>query len=469
MLKIVKTKYGYIQGVLSNAGYALFKGVPYAKAPINERRWKAPEDLDSWDGIKICDEFGPACMQYDRWSKAVDDITDDSVHKYIKVEGFPYPPKMSEDCLYLNIWTPANTENDKLPVCVYIHGGGLQQWYGSDYEYCGDKFCEHGCIVVGITYRLNVFGFFAHPDLEDENHSSGNYGLLDQIKAIQWVYENIENFGGDKNKIMCFGQSAGGSSVLAALVSPLSSKYIKRVSLQSCGGLNPLLKEASKEEIYNKGKEFMRACNCTTIEQLRKLDAKYLRDINDKVFGMFGGFGFNIDGYILPDYSSKIIARGELKDVEMIVGCTIDEGANQKKPMFGVNLCADILALCKMQILNNKKPVYSYVFSRTQPGDNAGVPHSCDNRYQFGTLDACWRPYTEKDYELSEKMIKYWTNFAKTGNPNSDDLQPWLAYDEKEHKQLRLDIDKCEMHDFNIDTNNKLEQESNAILENYRS
>lgn len=468
MLKVVNTKYGKVSGVISNAGYELFKGIPYAKAPIGDLRWRAPQDVEPWKGIRACNQYGPACVQYDRWSVATDDITDDAGHAYIKVDNYPYPPKMSEDCLYLNIYTPANSRNDKLAVCVYIHGGGLQQWYGSDYEYCGDKFCAHGCIVVSITYRLNVFGFFAHPDLEDENHSSGNYGLLDQIKAIEWVYENIENFGGDKNRIMCFGQSAGGSSALATLISPLSSKYIRRVSLQSCGGLEPLIKEESKQDIYKKGVEFMKACDCKTIEEMRQLDADILRIRNDELFGMFKGFGFNIDGYVLPDYSTNIILKGKLKDVEIIVGCTVDEGANKKKPMFGVNLCASIIALCKTQLLNNKKPVYSYVFSREQPGDDAGVPHSCDNRYQFGTLDGCWRPYTESDYELSEKMLKYWSNFAKTGNPNSEGVEKWLAYTTISSKQLRLDINRCEMHDFNRDTDSKLEIEANKILKKNR-
>lgn len=254
MIDLVLTKYGYVKGVKSNAGFSLFKGVPYAKPPIGELRWKAPQELDPWDGIKICDTYGPACMQYDRWSKANDDITDDLGHPYIIKENYPYPPKMSEDCLYLNIYTPANSKDDHLPVCFYIHGGGLQQWYGSDYEYCGDEFCRNGCIVVSITYRLNVFGYFAHPDLDLENefNSSGNYGLMDQIKALQWVYENIENFGGDKNNIMCFGQSAGGSSCLAVLASPLNKKYVKRLSLQSSVGYNNIMEEESKVEIEKK-------------------------------------------------------------------------------------------------------------------------------------------------------------------------------------------------------------------------
>lgn len=469
MLDVVKTKYGYVKGVRSNAGFALFRGIPYAKPPVGELRWKAPQELTPWEDIKICNTYGPACMQYDRWSIATNDITDDSDHPYIKIANYPYPPKMSEDCLYLNIYTPANSDKDNLPVCFYIHGGGLQQWYGSDYEYCGDNFCKEGCIVVSITYRLNVFGYFSHPELDKENkhNSSGNYGLLDQICALKWVYENIENFGGDKNRIMCFGQSAGGGSTLAALCSPLGKDYIKRVSLQSSNGLTSLMETSSKKQIQEKGIKYMEACNCKSIVEMRQLDAEYLRNKNDELFGMFGGFGLNVDGYVLKNDPNMILANGECKDVDMIVGCTIDEGGNNKPPMFDVNLCANILALCKKQLLNNHKPIYSYVFARVQPGDDVGVPHSCDNRYQFGSLDGCWRPYENSDYELSKKMTKYWSNFAKCGNPNDDGLEIWDPYTKDKPLQIKLDINKCEMHDFNIDTNGNVEKIANELLEKY--
>ena len=469
MLDVVKTKYGYVKAVASNAGYALFRGIPYAKPPVDELRWKAPQEVEPWDGIRVCDTYGPACMQYDRWASATDDVTDDSGHPYIKIKNYPYPPKMSEDCLYLNIYTPATSDKDNLPVCFYIHGGGLQQWYGSDYEYCGDNFCKKGCIVVSISYRLNVFGYFSHPDLDKENeyNSSGNYGLLDQIKALKWTYENIEYFGGDKNRIMCFGQSAGGSSSLAILCSPLNSSYIKRISLQSCEGLTSLLGKLSKKQIHEKGIKYMKACNCKSIEEMRKLDAEYLRDINDKLFGMFDGFGLCIDGYVLKDDPNNILRNGLCEDIDMIVGCTIDEGGNDKPPMFNVNLCANIVALCKKQLMNKHKSIYSYVFARKQPGDDVGVPHSCDNRYQFKTLDGCWRPYEKDDYILSEKMVRYWTNFAKNGNPNEEGLDKWEPYTKESPLQIKLDINSCKMHDFNIDTNGNIEKLSQELLEEY--
>ncbi len=468
MLLKVKTNYGYVEGVLSNSGNALFRGVPYAKPPVGDLRWKAPQDLDKWEGVRKCDTYGPACMQFDRWKDATDDVTDDSGHEYIRIANYPYPPKMSEDCLYLNIYSPALTDSDKLPVCFYIHGGGLQQWYGSDYEYCGDQFCKEGCIVVTITYRLNVFGYFACKELEEENEyqASGNYGLLDQIKALKWVYENIEYFGGDKERIMVFGQSAGGASALALLLSPLSEKYLNRVSLQSCGGLTSMMKDASKEEIYEKGRRFMEACGCKTVAELRKLSAETLRDKNDTVFHFFDAFMHCVDGYSITENSETKLREGRFKDVDMIIGCTRDEGACNKDPAFGFEMCSSIVALAKKQLINKHKPVYSYVFCREQPGDDVGVPHSSDNRYQFGSLDGSWRPYAKEDYELSLKMTKYWANFAKTGNPNSEDSEKWEPYTKECPKQMRLDINTCEMHDFNIDTDGRVEKLSNQIINN---
>ena len=151
----------------------------------------------------------------------------------------------------------------------------------------------------------------------------------------------------------------------------------------------------------------------------------------------------------------------------MIAGCTIDEGANNKTPMFNVNQCASIIALCKKQLFNNRKPIYSYVFARKQPGDNVGVPHSCDNRYQFGSLDGCWRPYEKDDYELSSKMTKYWANFASTGNPNGEGLEVWNPYTKEEPLQMKLDIKNCEMYDFNIDTSGNIKKIVSELLEKY--
>lgn len=431
MIDLVKTKYGTYQSVRSNAGFALFRGIPYAKPPVGDLRWKAPEEPESFEGIRICDTYGDACAQYDRWDSAVDDINDDSGHPYILIDNYPYPPKMSEDCLYLNIYTPAQSKNDRLPVMIYIHGGGCQQWYGSDYEYCGDGFCRQGVILVSITYRLNVFGYFCHPELAKESgyNASGNYGLMDQIMAVKWAKENIEGFGGDPENLTVFGQSAGGRSSLAVVCSPLSEHMIAHVSIQSAGGVGNIMRDLSYEKQEQMGVEFMESLGCRNIEEMRKLDWQTLRDENDKL-GFFNGFNICTDGYVLPDEIDEMIVKGKIDDVDVIIGCTADEGANEKPPMFGSNTFAQARAFAKCQYLNNHKRSFVYVFDRKQPGDDAGVPHSCDNRYQFGTLDGSWRPYTEEDRKLSEQMQKYWANFAKTGDPNGEDLPEWKSFDE---------------------------------------
>ncbi|MBR4470166.1 MAG: carboxylesterase family protein [Erysipelotrichaceae bacterium] len=432
MLNIVETKYGKVKSVSSNAGYALFRGVPFAKPPVGQLRFKAPEEPEKWEGIRVCDTYGPACAQYDRWGSATDDINDDSEHPYIMIDNYPYPPKMSEDCLYLNIYTPSESGNEKLPVMMYIHGGGCQQWYGNDYEYCGDHFCEKGCILVSINYRLNVFGFLAHPELDKESpyHNSGNYGLLDQIAALKWIYENIEAFGGDKDNITVFGQSSGGRSTLSLLCSPLTRGMIRRVSIQSAGGLGRFMSDRSIDETKKLGVSFMESLGCHSVEEMRALDWKVLRDKNDEL-GFEKGFNITEDGYVLDKDIDECFLNDLLpENVDIIIGCTADEGANEKEPIFGINMVKQIERLCDVFSKNHPGKIHAYIFDQIQPGDDAGVPHSCDNRYQFGTLNGCWRPYTEEDYRLSDQMTSYWANFAKSGDPNGEGLAKWDPYDE---------------------------------------
>lgn len=450
MIKRVKTKYGILEGVESNAGFALFRGVPYAAPPLGDLRWRKPIDPEPWEGVKVCDTYGPACAQLDRWSVATDDVVDGDGHPYIKIPNYPYPPRMSEDCLYLNIYTPAESAEDKLPVLFYIHGGGHQMWYGSDYEYCGDGFCKHGCILVSISYRLNVFGFFTHPDLAKETpyNASGNYGLMDQIQALKWVHENIAGFGGDPDNITIFGQSAGGGSCMAIWSSPLAKGLVKHVSMQSTGGLGRnIMGRTTRESQEQKGIKFMQDCGCSTIEEMRALPWQELRDANDRLGGMFNGFMLYADGYVLPKEESVCIEEGINEDLDIIIGCTADEGANDKPPAFGCAMVPAIRALARKQLENGKKPVHVYVFDRPQPGDDAGVPHSSDNRYQFGTLDGSWRPYTEEDWKLSEIMQSYWANFARTGDPNGEGLPRWEAYTENQ-MAMCLCVEGCHMKDY---------------------
>ena len=435
---------------------------------MGELRWRPPQDPESWEGVRLCDTYSDACAQFDRWGSATDDVTDDYNHPYIRMPNYPYPPKMSEDCLYLNVYTPAETPEERLPVLMYIHGGGFQQWYGNDYEYCGDGFCRHGCVVVSINYRLNVFGYLVHPELaaESGHDASGNYGLMDQIKALEWVHENIAAFGGDPERITVFGQSAGGRASLAVAESPWSRDWVKRISVQSAGGLGGRPMGAmTREEAERRGLEFMKDVGCSSLAEMRALPWQKLRDANDKL-GFFRGFNLYTDGWVLPEDIDKVVNEGRLRDIDIITGCTVDEGAGETPPRFG-SMAAQVRTFAARQRENGKKPVHVYVFDRPQPGDdNVGTPHSCDNRYQFGSLDACWRPYEGKDWLLSEKMQSYWANFAATGDPNGPGLEIWEPYGEK-GLAIRLSVDGCTMEDYNERTGGRLgaqEQEYLAAL-----
>ena len=214
------------------------------------------------------------------------------------------------------------------------------------------------------------------------------------------------------------------------------------------------------------GLELMQSLNCSSIDEMRQLKWEILRDANDKL-GFFDGFNLYTDGYVIPQDIDRTLYEGSFNDIDIIIGCTVDEGANEKKPMFGSNLVSQSMALGIRQSENGRKPVYMYVFARQQPGDDAGVPHSCDNRYQFGTLDGSWRPYDEDDWKLSETMQKYWAQFARTGDPNQPGLPEWKPFTAEERLAMRLDAGECAMHDFNEDLCGKLEMLTGEILKEY--
>lgn len=434
-LQTVKTKYGVISGV-QEQGYTIFKGVPYAKPPVGDLRLRAPQEPDCWEGVKIADKFANCSVQGPNDGEGFygKEFYADATYRYAS----------SEDCLYLNIWTPSNNGTEKLPVAFWIHGGGFGGGNGGEIEFDGKAFCSHDTILVTINYRLGLLGFMAHPWLTEESEQkiSGNYGILDQIAALKWVYENIEAFGGDPENITVFGQSAGAMSVQTLVSSPLTKGMIKRAIIQSGGGYKgSFLSDKTLEVAEQQGLEFMALGQISSLEELRSIPAEqFLQITTIYLMALFqkmkeGGevklelpIAPIIDGYVLIDGYEKSIEEGMLAEIPYMIGSCrndivkpVDEENNPDayKLMDGsVNFAH------KLEETGNPD-VYVYRFDRQLPGDDAGAFHSSELWYMFGTLDKCWRPLVEEDFKLSEDMVTYWTNFCKTGNPNGITVSEW--------------------------------------------
>lgn len=437
MGKQIQTKKGRIEGV-SCGEYTVYKGIPYAKPPIGELRWKAPQEAESWEGVYKADTFSDICIQ--TLPSADNPFTGRFKKEFY--DDADYIPKMSEDCLYLNIWTPKDSEGKKLPVAFWIHGGGFGGGYGSEIEFDGEAFCQKDVILVTVNYRLNVFGFLAHPWLSAENEKgiSGNYGILDQILALHWVYDNIEAFGGDPDNITIFGQSAGSMSTQVLISSGLTGDIPAKAIMQS--GISceekqfyaPALKE--EEEL---GELFVKFTGAKNARELRALAPEELMAAREKFDAETWKLGKgivlvpNVDGYVLTDTVRDVWKQGKMKNIPYMTGCVTDdlgslpEEVKEKRP--GI-----LLEECKRWSLKQEEcgnPAYVYHFSHELPGDDWGSFHTAEVWYMMGTLGRCWRPMEEYDFRLSEKMVSYWTNFMKTGNPTSEDTEGWDTYTEQ--------------------------------------
>ena len=417
----VSTQQGPIQGALSQDGQtAIFRGVPYAQPPVGELRFRRPQEHSHWEEVRDCTVFSPRCPQADLAS----------MDFYGKEFYDQLVPPESEDCLYLNIWTPASASPDaKLPVLFWIHGGAFMHGCGTEKEFDGEGFAKKGVILVTINYRVNAFGFFAHPDLENETKEevSGNYGILDQIFALQWVRDNIAAFGGDPEKVTIAGQSAGCMSVQTIVSSPLSQGLFRGAILQSGGGIRALRKNPSKEEVWNTSRKLMAWLRVTTVEQLRQVPAEKLRDAAYAVQGETLSWRPHIDGWLLPDHLDPLAEQGKIHDVAYLIGSTgNDVGNGLILQESGARWCENLLKL-------GRKPGYFYFFDRKLPGDDAGAFHSSELWYEFETLGRCWRPWEDWDWELSRILSGYWANFVKTGDPNGEGLPHWEPFTKENH------------------------------------
>jgi para-nitrobenzyl esterase len=488
----VKINNGMLQGTYNTAtGIRSFKGIPFAAPPVGDLRWKEPQPVSNWTGVRNAAHFSHMPMQ-----------------KRVFSDMMFRADTMSEDCLYLNVWTPAKPSTQKLPVLVYFYGGGFVGGDGSEYRYDGESMAQKGIVTLTVNYRLGVFGFLSHPELTQESphHASGNYGLMDQSAALRWVQKNIAAFGGDPNRVTIAGESAGSISVSAQMVSPLSKHLIAGAIGESGAMIKPTLPAIPLAEGEKKGLAFAEKAGAKSLAELRAMSAVQVLDAAAKP----GAFGASptVDGYFLTDFPKKTFEAGEQAHVPLLVGWnsaevpfrafmgadapTPENYAKKVKLQFGDN-ADELLKLypgntqeevissstalagarfitystwkwADMQAKTSGKPVYRYMFSTPRPpmvnekpaqDNNAiksmvGASHASEIEFAMGNLPTnkvyAWTP---DDYKVSATMETYFANFIKTGNPNGPGLPKWTP-----------NINGSAVNFMNIDVNTHLQHEN---------
>ncbi|MYM66742.1 carboxylesterase family protein [Pseudoduganella sp. FT55W] len=437
---------GVVTGVQEASGVKSFKGIPFAAPPVGKLRWQAPQAAAKWKGARKADHFAARCMQLPLFSDMV-----------FRSDG------VSEDCLYLNVWTPAKSAKEKLPVLVYFYGGGFAAGDGSEPRYDGESMAAKGIVTLTVNYRLNVFGFMAHPELtkESPHRASGNYGLMDQAAALQWVKKNIAAFGGDPARVTIAGESAGSFSVSAQMINP-QAKGLIAGAIGESGSLLGHMAPAPLSTAEQMGAAFAQGVGAATLAELRALPAQQLLDATKKP----GAWFFAIqDGYVIPRSPTAIYAAGEQAKVPLLAGWNSYEGhykqilgeseptaenfsaalqklygdqaaAAQQAYSGDVKQAATELASDRFigfgtwkwidsHARTSGKPTYRYYYTRARPGQE-GANHSVEIEYALGNLNGnkvyAW---TDEDRALSAQMQAYFANFIKTGNPNGAGLPEW--------------------------------------------
>ncbi|MFC1490280.1 carboxylesterase/lipase family protein [Candidatus Latescibacterota bacterium] len=456
----VSTDCGMVQGISEN-GLTVYKGIPFAAPPIGDLRWRAPQPAAKWDGVLQANKFAPGPIQ-----------------------GGNPPSGKSEDCLYLNVWTPAKSADDKIPVLVWIYGGGFGAGATSETNYSGEHLANKGVVLVSIAYRVGQLGFMAHPELsaESPNKVSGNYGLLDMISGLEWVKKNIEAFGGDPDKVTIFGESAGGIAVSMLCASPPAKGLFHGAISQSGGSFGPPRPTTYPGEnqktlatAESEGLAYSKSAGVSSIAELRNIPVDKLP----------GGRGWPIiDGWVIPDDQYTLYEAGRFHDTPILVGYNSDEGASFSPPrtpkdyIDGVNLrygpfaerlikaypvgtdtvpkTARDLARdaafgwhtwiwARLQAKIGESKAYYYYFDRHQeyPADSPragyGTPHGADVPYVFKHLDASNPQVTETDLKISEAIATYWTNFAKFGDPNGVGVPTWPVFSDATPEVMYFD------------------------------
>ncbi|MEZ4699025.1 MAG: carboxylesterase family protein [Rhodothermales bacterium] len=472
----IRTDAGLVSGIAgADQSVRVYKGIPFAAPPVGDLRWSAPKPALPWDGVRAADRFGASCMQ--ALTRSREPWT----------EEFMVQNDVSEDCLFLNVWTAARRPNEKRPVMVYIHGGAFQEGSGEVSVYDGEAFAKKGLVVVTINYRMGLFGFFAHPELtaEADAHASGNYGLMDQVAALQWVQRNIAAFGGDPARVTIAGQSAGAASIHYLTASPTAAGLFHRAIAQSGSRVGGSLRLRADGEAS--GAAFAEARGAKTLAQLRAMPAEDLmKPVQNQPPARFGPI---IDGYFLTEDVAATFARGAQHDVPTLTGLNADEGSasptygripaaewrTQLERRYGADTDA-FLALYPAgtdeqagtsQIASSRDqgvvamylwaeerartastPAYLYYFDRGMPWPEFprfGAYHTGEMPYVFNNLDRVKRPWEAVDRKLADQMSSYWVNFVTTGNPNGRGLPAWAAYDAGDAPFQRLAIDIAPM------------------------
>ncbi len=458
MLRITQVENGAVQGLpAADPRITSFKGIPFAAPPVGEYRWRAPQPAANWDGVLQAYAFAPVSMQVRQ------EIDDNNI--YTREWAVEPDIAMSEDCLYLNVWTPAKRADEKLPVYVWYFGGGLQVGHPAEMEFDGERIARRGIVVVTINYRLNVFGFLCHPELTAESpEAPANFGHLDQQAATRWVKRNIAAFGGDPDNITIGGQSAGGGSVMSQLTSPQNEGLFQRAIVQSGvfttlypnGGMPKFVKELDQAE--QEGIKFFEYLGVTSLAEARRIDAVELRD---KAVAYRGFWGTVTDQAFSVGHAFELFQQNKRWMVPVMLGHTSSEffsvpqvNTTDELRLMAVELFGDeadtFLELCgahsgdigaikrnasvssieyAIRILAQANrdtganaPLYYYNFDAEIPGwDNPGTFHSVDLWFFFETLAKCWRPFVGKHYDLARQMCDYWVNFIRTGDPNGQD------------------------------------------------
>jgi para-nitrobenzyl esterase len=454
---------GVIEGTVgTDPSVRLFKGVPFAAPPVGELRWRAPQPVVPWKGVRNADEWGTRCVQGPVWGPL---RTRDA--------------RMGEDCLYLNVWTTAQGAKENRPVLVVIHGGAFAAGSASEPRTDGEWFAKQGIVVVEANYRLGVLGFLGHPELTREGgrRGSGNYGMLDQVAALHWVEENVAAFGGDPGNVTLNGESAGSLSVSAHMVSPLTKDLVRKAIGQSGAFFpspNPGLPEKTVAEKEEDGLGFAAAVRATSLAELRALPADVL--LAEQMKG--GGLRFSpgIDGYFMPEKASSLYAAGKQARIPLLAGWTSSElgmsiAMNPHKPTaasfsedlkkrFGdraeaaflaygastdaeaqqaaADLASDLFIAystwkwIEVHSRTAQAPVYRYRFDRVLPEPNGsnrfGASHAVDIEYAFHTLDSKKADWQPEDRKTAETMAQAFAHFIKTGTPNGPGVPEWPEF-----------------------------------------